>query len=121
MKHFLIAWVGRTDLRAPTEEAIVGLGPIGQAVKDRQFDVIMLLSNYAKVEVTPYIRWLQGRTPAKIQPKFHSLSSPTEYSEIHAAASQTVIETLGREKEEVGITFHLSPGTPAMAAVWIIL
>src|SRR5262245_53445890 len=118
MKHVLIAWVGRTDLRAPTEEAIVGLGPIGQAIQDRQFDLIILLSNYDKVEVVPYLKWLQGRTPAKIQSKYVSLSSPTEYSEIHAAASRTVMETLDRN-QEVGLTFHLSPGTPAMAAVWI--
>lgn len=60
----LLAWVGATDLRARTDEGMVGLGPVAQALAARRFDEVILLSNYAKSEVS--LRRLVG--PAKFGP-----------------------------------------------------
>jgi len=49
------------------------------------------------------------------------LTSPTEFAEIYDAAVQALERVLVRHPQGVEFTFHLSPGTPAMAAVWIIL
>jgi transcriptional regulator with PAS, ATPase and Fis domain len=50
----------------------------------------------------------------------HRLSGPTNFEEIYKAASEVVDQEVNAENLD-GLTFHLSPGTPAMAAVWIIL
>ena len=49
------------------------------------------------------------------------LSSPTHFGEIYTAARAAVERHVADTSEPVALTFHLSPGTPAMAAVWIIL
>ena len=54
MRKVLISWVGETDLRVVNERDQVGLGPIGRAVKEHDFDFIFLLSNYPKARGDPY-------------------------------------------------------------------
>jgi transcriptional regulator with PAS, ATPase and Fis domain len=99
----------------------VGLGPIAQAVEARSYDEVVFLSDYPEGEVSPYLVWLKARTSTKISVHYQQLSSPTHFGEIHEAAVKVVSNALKRHSEEVALTFHLSPGTPAMAAVWIIL
>jgi DNA-binding NtrC family response regulator len=120
-RRVLMAWVGSTDLRAPTDEAAVGLGPVAQAISTRRFDEVLLLSNYPKAPVEAYVRWLAGRTSGRIRVERRELSGPTEFGEIYTAAVDVVQGVLRRYDTAVDLTFHLSPGTPAMAAVWIIL
>jgi len=109
-------------LRAPDELEHVGLGPVAQAVETRRFDEIVLLNNYPEKDILHYIEWLKFRTKEKIVPHSHKLSGPTNFGEIYVAAVETVNATLNRYKrDDMELTFHLSPGTPAMAAVWIIL
>ncbi|MBI4603432.1 MAG: sigma-54-dependent Fis family transcriptional regulator, partial [Planctomycetes bacterium] len=117
----LLAWVGSTDLRARTEESAVGLGPVAQAVGARSFDEVVLLSNYAKTEVDPYVKWLTTHSPSPIKVEHRKLSGPTEFGEIYVAAVGVLDRVVERHPKGVQFTFHLSPGTPAMAAVWIIL
>ncbi len=117
----LVSWIGATDLRARTEGEAVGLGPIAQALDARRFDEIVLLSNYEKAQEEQYVRWLAARTKCPIKTEHVSLSGPTEFGEIYQRVV-SVLERLGaRHPEGSRLTFHLSPGTPAMAAIWIIL
>jgi transcriptional regulator with PAS, ATPase and Fis domain len=99
----------------------VGLGPIAQAVEARSYDEVVFISDYPEGEVSPYLVWLKSRTSTKISVYYEQLSSPTHFGEIYKAAVKIVSDTLKRHSEEVALTFHLSPGTPAMAAVWVIL
>ena len=117
----LLAWIGLTDLRAMTEPEQVGLGPIGQAVKDRKFDEICLLSNFQEEKGRRYIEWLQHRGEGKARLFQKSLSGPTNFAEIYEAVRGVVSELVEKSPAKLQLTFHLSPGTPAMAAVWIIL
>lgn len=121
MKKILVCWVGNTDLRAQKEAEQVGLGPIGQAVAQIPFDEITLISNYPIEAATEYVKWLQARTDAKISTHYEKLSSPVNFGEIYQAAVRSVSEIQHRIGPSAELTFHLSPGTPAMAAVWIIL
>lgn len=118
----LFAWIGKTDLRASQGELGDGLGPIGQAVSKRTFSHVALISNYKKVEEKHFIDWLKGKTAATIL-KYHvELTSPTDFKDIYEAATNTINDV--RKKigsKEFQSTYHLSPGTPAMAAVWILL
>lgn len=120
MRKVLVAWIGNTDLRAPAEAKQVGVGPIAQAIDARTFDEIFLLSDYEEEKVAPYIKWLKNRTEVHVVVLFERLTGPTQFGEIHEAAVRSVERALG-ERRDVALTFHLSPGTPAMAAVWILL
>ena len=117
----LAAWIGSTDLRAPAEENAIGLGPVAQALGRRSPDEVVLLSNYPKADVAPYVRWLAARTSSQIHVEHRKLSGPTEFGEIYEAAVDVLERSMARHPEGVDLIFHLSPGTPAMAAVWIIL
>lgn len=121
MKRVLVSWIGHTDLRAPVEPDQVGLGPVAQAVLARQFDDVVLLSNYPRDKSQAYLEWLRSRTQAQLSFHHVELSSPTHFGEIYQA-SVGVLSELGKKYgSSLDLAFHLSPGTPAMAAVWVIL
>jgi len=71
--------------------------------------------------VAPYSKWLRARTRACIEVIHEKLTGPTQFGEIHEASVRVVRRALGENPRETALTFHLSPGTPAMAAVWILL
>ena len=121
MPKVLAGWIGLTDLRAMTEPGQVGLGPIARALEERQFDQVCLLSNFRKGEGSSYVEWLKARVSADVRLFQRPLSSPTNFSEIYESARSVISEVLEKSAANVDLTFHLSPGTPAMAAVWIIL
>lgn len=121
MHRVLLSWVGRTDLRAPAEGDSVGLGPIAQALQAREFDEAFLLADYPEAEVGPYAKWLSSRTKARVELQFEQLSGPTNFGEIYEAAVRGCVRALGDRPRDTSLTLHLSPGTPAMAAVWILL
>lgn len=121
MRNVLLAWIGKTDLRAPTETEQVGLGPIAQALEARKFDEVYLLSDYGDRVDGHYLKWLRLRTKTKVEVLREPLSGPTQFGEIYEAAVRSAKRAQGSHPSEVNLTFHLSPGTPHMAAVWIIL
>ena len=124
MKKILLCWIGATDLRASQGDD-VGEGPIAQAVEKLGFDEVFLISNYLKPEdrsrVAAYVEWAKKRSSTPYQLYEEELSSPTHFGGIYEAAVRVCTAALGEQREQVELTFHLSPGTPAMAAVWIIL
>ena len=124
MKKILLCWIGATDLRASQGDD-VGEGPIAQAVEKLGFDEVFLISNYLKpedrVRVAAYVEWAKKRSSTPYQLYEQKLSSPTHFGEIYEVAVRVCTEALGEQPNQVELTFHLSPGTPAMAAVWILL
>src|SRR5215216_1893749 len=117
----LLTWLGFTDIRAAQGDQASGLGPIGQAVSTCDFDNIELLTNFPKDKNNSYLKWLRQHSDKPINSHNISLSSPTNFGEIYEGVV-AVIEKLRKQYgPEISVTFHLSPGTPAMAAVWIIL
>ena len=115
----MISWIGRTDLRAIDEITVVGLGPIAQAVGSMSFDHIALISDYPSKEVENFVRWLHGIKDVSTRLHKATLTSPTNFGEIYEAAIKVIRECLKEFGGNAELTFHLSPGTPAMAAVWI--
>ena len=122
MQNILFTWIGATDLGAIKEPQRCGVGPIAQAVKEMVWDELILLCDYPKAKGKQYQKWLQETCQLKeVSLHFVSLSSPTDYSDIYRSASN-ILQDIQRDlPEQASFTFHLSPGTPAMAAVWIIL
>jgi len=121
MSSVLLTWLGATDLRAAKGETSAGLGPVAQAIESRTFDHIVLLTNYEKAEVATFVGWLKKRTATPIAVRSERLRSPTDYGDIYRAVTKT-LEWIGPAlAQNARLTFHLSPGTPAMATIWILL
>lgn len=132
-KKTLASWVGHADLRAfaatlPEQQQNPILEALGQGRADfpgplrtlldlEAFDEIHLLANYEKRWVKSYCEWL-GHT-AKVHAV--SLKDPTHYGEIFAAADTALRSIVNGRAGDVELNLHLSPGTPAMAAIWILL
>src|SRR5690349_15783490 len=120
MSSVLLAWIGHTDLKASRGDA-VGLGPIGQALASRAFDQAVLLADCPERDATAFVKWLGGQANTGVHTRRVKLSSPTDFGEIFEAAVKACEFALSRQGRDARLTFHLSPGTPAMASVWILL
>lgn len=121
MKKILFSWIGRTDLRAVNESKDIGIGPIAQAIESTEYDHIILLSDYSKIEASQFVDWLRLRKDLDISVRPMKLTSPTNFGEIYKSAVDTITAALKQYSDGVSLTYHLSPGTPAMAAIWILL
>jgi len=115
-----MAWIGAADLRAAADST-QGLGPIAQAVEALQFDSLSLLSNYSAEDTARFTRWLENRSSAPIRVSRVGLETPTSYGQIYEAAVTLCESELGAHNPAPHLTFHLSPGTSAMAAIWLLL
>ncbi len=118
--NILLSWIGNTDLVCSEKNDEQNLGPIMQALKAGSYDAVILLNNYPGHRVPPFLKWLTQKSDLK--PKVHhiNLSSPTAHKEIYEA-SRKCIQQIQKDHPEATITFHTSPGTPAMALCWFLL
>lgn len=120
----LVSWIGNADLRASREGGggEGGSGPVAQALATGAYEAAYLLTNYEAGAVGGYYRWLEARANGTAVHRVTApLTGPTEFGEIYTTAVRTCEQVLAAEGSGAALTFHLSPGTPAMAAVWIIL
>jgi DNA-binding NtrC family response regulator len=118
MARVLLAWIGDVDLKGADSD---GSGPIVQALAARDFDHVVLLNNYAEARIAPFERWLRKKTKATISVRQFVLSSPTHYGDIYNAVVVAVAWAREKHGAKAKLTFHVSPGTKAMAAIWIIV
>ncbi len=117
-KHILLAWIGKTDLLASVGDLNVGSGPIAQATDSRSFDAVDLLSNYSEVESTRFVEWLSKRSSSEVRLHSVQITSPIHFGDIYQRATEVLGGLRGNGAK---LTYHLSPGTGAMQAVWILL
>lgn len=136
--EILVAWIGHTDLRAMAmdlpevrkqrlldqlpkgpRESVVD-GPIKTLVtKGPPFAAVHLLSDdFSSEWAKEYQSWLGGTS------QIHQLdlADPTDYAAIYAVADERldqIVKTHG--SDAMRLNLHLSPGTPAMAAIWVLL
>lgn len=116
----LLAWLGHTDLRASETKGSGEQGPILDAVKAMRFSAVHLLSDHSAPKSRAYVKWLEGQSRTSVSLHTTQLISPTSHEEIYRAAIQ-VVQTVRDVDPEAQLVFHLSPGTPAMAAIWLLL
>ena len=123
-KQWLISWIGNADHLASEGAAGSSDGPIAAALTDApQFDRVCLLTNYPHARSAAYCTWLEqrcGYSSAAIDLQEISPRSPIDYASIYNEVSKH-LKDLSLPRPDVELTFHLSPGTPAMAAIWIML
>jgi hypothetical protein len=135
-ERILASWIGHADLSAmaddspgPERDAILqragirgkygdGPGPLKTAVTKERFDEVHLLSNYDPALHVLFKRWLG--VPAVI----HSvqLGDSTDYSKVFEITDRFLAQVTARPgRGPIDLSIHLSPGTPAMAAIWVLL
>lgn len=117
----LFSWIGHTDLTCMEKNLSDDKGPIAQAIIQLEYDHIVLLSNYKKEVSNQYLDWLSLQTNSNIFFHFIKLSSPIDFGDIYKAVTTQVDAAIKKYGKQLQLTFHLSPGTSAMAAVWILL
>lgn len=134
--RLLVQWIGHSDLRAmardlqPSERQLVLLhvgggaaevgdeGPIRTLLANESFDEIKLLSNYPPDFNRWFCDWI--KQPAEVVPV--ELPSPTDYAAIYRNAEQALNDIQRQHKSATyELCLHLSPGTPAMASIWLLL
>lgn len=121
MEKWLISWVGDTDHKAAEGKLQDEPGPIASALQCEQFDRVCLLTNYGHQRSAPYCDWLEARTGhPRIDLYQVDLSSPIDHTDIYRQVTAE-LKALRLPSEQVELAFHLSPGTPAMATIWVML
>jgi len=121
MQRNLLSWIGLADLQAAEGKESIGSGPVCQAVQHKAFDAVVLLSDHQSTLTAKYLKWLKSKSDTKIHTVQVRLSNPMQFGEIYEHAVHAIEDFRKSKKEDVELVFHLSPGTPAMAAVWILL
>lgn len=135
-RRVLVQWIGHSDLRALSAtlstvrrkqildriggEAPKGndQGPTKALLTAQKFDEIRLLSNYDP----DYNRWFQSWLGVPTTLREVELTKPTDYSAIFQISERELAELKqGKNWTETELCLHLSPGTPAMSAVWLLL
>lgn len=123
-QKWLVSWIGGHDLKASEGQLGQDVGPIATALKgEARFDRVYLLTNYDFDRSRGFCAWLEdqcGYEDKDVELCSVDLPSPIDYAAIYTEVSKN-LKAAHLPQEGVELTFHLSPGTPAMAAIWIIL
>lgn len=131
-KKVLASWIGNTDLRAMAaslsqdkaktvleiageKPAVNGPGPLRTLIDSVEFEEIHLFSDYPASINKLYTKWLAR----DVELHRAELDNPTNYRSILNCV-RPVLSSIALASDDE-LCFHLSPGTPAMAAIWILL
>jgi hypothetical protein len=135
-RRLLFSWIGHADLAAmaaslPDDlrgEVFGGMhlprprlgepGPLKCLLDRETFDEVHLLSNYGGPIDRHYLEWLGGT------PTLHAvkLESPIDYDEVFRVADSHLASVVNvPRKDRLDLCMHLSPGTPTMTAIWLLL
>jgi DNA-binding NtrC family response regulator len=135
-RRILFSWIGHTDLKAMAaslsesdqREVLKGVnpttsihgqpGPLKCLLDAERFDEVHLLSNYTTVQNRHYLKWLGNEHvlhPVK-------LTNPTDYPEVFRLADAALASVISVPRpHRFDLCLHLSPGTPTMTAIWLLL
>ena len=122
MTHVLISWVGFKD-RAGSE-GDSNPGPVAHALEHQAFDAVVLLSDLADDYTARYQSWLGDRLPESVDLSILSRrpdGGPSNIAGVYHEAVEVVQWARERYGREATFTYHLSPGTQVMGAVWLLL
>ncbi len=88
MKSVLVSWIGQNDLNAVSDnpEKRQSHGPVLATLENRDYSDVILLYNYEKKKVQPYLDWLLPQTGASVQARYVKLKSPIDFRDINIAA-----------------------------------
>lgn len=123
-QQWLISWIGSADHSASEGVLPTGVGPVASALLgENRYDRVCLLTNFGHERGKKFCAWLESQCAyesSAVDLQEIDLVSPIHYASIYTQVSKH-LKSLGLPRDDVALTFHLSPGTPAMAAIWIML
>lgn len=121
--RILVSWIGTADLNAADRGEDGELGPVARAIAASGYDAIWLLATQPEDRLTKFETWLseQRKDRASLRIRRVQLRNPANFEEIYETVTQFLDNELRRFRQPPELTFHLSPGTPAMGAIWVIL
>jgi DNA-binding NtrC family response regulator len=129
----LFSWIGSADLNAMAEGLpdaekdelfndngvkrfkVTGGGPVKTLLNSQEFEDVHLLCNQSSKIAQWYQKWLN----LPVTMHYVNLDDPTDYSEIYKEINNLLEDRVSSDVEK--LTFHLTPGTPAMAAIWVLI
>lgn len=117
----LVAWLGAADTDGIGKPEGSARGPIANAVEAHEYDCLLLLTNRIGDHAADYVAWLETWSPIETQIAQVELEDPTDHRGIYFAATGALDEYLAGVSPRPEFTFHTSPGTPAMGAIWLLL
>lgn len=119
MRNVLFTWIGGNDFKGMSSTDADRVGPIAAGVASEAFDAVYVLHDYPVEKVAPYKVWLGSRSGSEL----HFLHVPLEDIMGHEEVYGRVVGVLEAHarKGKDRLTFHLSPGTPTMHSVWLLL
>lgn len=132
----LVSWIGHTDLQCMTLDLPASeqkrvleyihrdlpkskqSGPIRTLVEEVKFAEIHLLSEHDTWFNQAFAKWLKQ----KVQIHKVTIAAPTDYASIFSVSAKVLAE-ISQDKSATSreLCIHLSPGTPAMTAIWVLL
>jgi transcriptional regulator with PAS, ATPase and Fis domain len=122
MSKTIISWIGETDLRMFEHGEI---GPVEGFLSklESSFEHSFLLFNYPYERVQPFLNHLSIQYHNHtIQPIVAHIDNPTSYAEVYPVAYELLNSIRSNEElSSVQLNILLSPGTPTMQAVWVLL
>ncbi|MCG8339188.1 MAG: sigma 54-interacting transcriptional regulator [Proteobacteria bacterium] len=95
-------------------------GPLLAALKKRDFTAVKLIYNYPARDVKPYLEWIRSYDINDFTAEDIKLKSPVDFQAVHGAADRH-LSNVKRDYPNAEIVIHLSPGTPTMTAIWVLL
>ena len=134
-RRILFSWIGHHDLLAAAADGDVKLqadfvaelklrrtlplpkqaGPVKTLLDQESFDEVHLLGDYKRSLSSAYLNWLGH----KVIHHAVKISDPTDYGQILEAV-EGVLKNFHRNSDSE-FSFLLTPGTPSMAATWILI
>jgi DNA-binding NtrC family response regulator len=119
----LFTWIGEQDLQAFGLRAGNGKikeGPVLSALRAEKFERVFLISDYSEAPI--YKEWLSKSYAGEINLNMVSLGgNPTDLAAIYENTTAMIDRVVDSDLLNETATFHLSPGTWAMAVVWVII
>ena len=113
MRSVLLSWIGHTDLRAPEETDVTGVGPVAQALGARAFDHAFLVADHDGEPISRYREWLDARVAGTVLSLLHEpLTGPTEFGEIYEAAVRACEQALGGDRGDQPLAVRGGGGRP---------
>lgn len=134
-RKLVFSWIGDADLLAwgravggSTEQDVAALfkgparkvegkGPIKTLVDDVAFDELHLMTDKPVGITKRFAAWLGPR--AVIHPA--TLKSPVDYEAIFESVDHAMEKVISQCRDRYELAIHLSSGTPAMTAIWVLL
>ncbi len=119
MQKVLLTWLGVTDIKS-SEQSNGNLGPIAGAITSRDYKIVHIISDFCVQTTEQYKKWLTDTTSVVPHIRNVKLKDPMDFANVYDYSKQLVTD-IKKSHQEKDIVFDISPGTPAMASVWIIL